>query len=73
MYVGPGVAIPLSLNLAWRRAGVETTYKARVKRFAFAARYGRAGEWMFRVSGEFLQDFCDAVEEIVREEKPRGS
>ncbi len=61
------------MSLAWQEAGTEATYKARVKRLAFASRYGRAGEWMFYVGTDFLQDFCEAVGEIVEEEnRPRS-
>jgi hypothetical protein len=43
-----------------------------MKRFAFASRYGRAGEWMFFVPTDFLQSFVEAVGEIVEEEnRPR--
>ena len=68
MHLGPGASLPIALGLAWRRAGTEETYKRYVKRLAFASRYGHAGEWMFRVSSDFLQDFVEAVAEIVSEE-----
>ena len=55
--------------LAWRIEGaLEDTYDAQVKRLAYASRYGRAGEWMFHVPSDFLQDFVDQVAEIVEEE-----
>lgn len=52
----------------WNRDGLEPTYKAHVKRLAYASRYGHAGEWMFHVSTDFLQDFNGALSEIVEEE-----
>lgn len=69
--MGPGAAQMLAVSMAWRDAGaVDRTYRARVKRLAIAGRYGHAGEWMFRVDGRFLQDYVEALGEIVKEEKP---
>lgn len=43
-----------------------------MKRLAYAGRYGRAGEWMLTVPSWFLQDYVEAVGEIVEEEnRPR--
>ena len=64
--------MPLALYLAWRIAGVDETYRQTVKRLAFAGRYGHAGEWMFHVGVDFLEDFTNALAEIVEEEnRPR--
>jgi hypothetical protein len=58
----------LALCLAWRLAGTEDTYKAHVKRFAYATRYGHAGAWLLDMPSYFVQDFVEATGEIVEEE-----
>lgn len=70
--MGPGAALVIALQTVWRIAGTEETYKQTVKRLAFATRYGHAGEWVFHEGVDFLQDYCEALAEIVEEEnRPR--
>ncbi len=58
--------------MCWEQEGTDHTYRVLLKRLAFAARYGKAGSWMLEVPGDFLQDYVDAVGELVEEEnRPR--
>jgi len=67
--VGFGLAVVLSLQILWREHGsLEATRRAQVKRLAFVARYGHTGDWMFHVPSDWLQDFAEALSEIVEEE-----
>jgi len=52
---------------------VESARKRQFKVLAYASRYGRAGEWMLRADFAFLNEFCEAVDELVQEENaPRS-
>lgn len=62
----------MAIALSWRLAGTEDTYRNVVKKLAFVGRYAHAGEWMFNVDGEFLQDFIEATVEIVEEENRKS-
>lgn len=53
---------------AWARAGTEKTYRLLMRRHAYASRYGHAGAWLWDADSELVGDFCEALDEIVREE-----
>jgi hypothetical protein len=67
--LGVGLGLLLGLMMIWREPGTaEESYRQHIKRLAYACRYGHAAPFVFGVDSGFLQDFCNALGEIVEEE-----
>lgn len=71
--IGPYASIALALYLAWRQPGaIEDTRRAHMRRLAYATRYGHAGDWVWFAPSDLLQEYVEALAEIVEEEnRPR--
>lgn len=63
------MAVMIGRSISWKKVGTDDARQKVMSRVAYATRYGGAGfgEAM-SLDQEVLQDFIEAVSEIVREE-----